>query len=563
MKTHIHSISRFAISRYLWGSILVTVFFSASLACWLLINSYHDFNNAREQTKFFHVVNQFVLALNIYGHERGFAHELIFADQKSKPAAWQALVKGRLESDQALSKLPKEFITSEQWEQIHISKQIAREKIDHYKTNTATDIQQSREAVDALLKSTRIYRLIMIDSISNNLTNSITISSSVNRLVSISMIRDNAGRLAAPFVNALYYQSTLSPSEFSDTIRRMEEIRVSWSLVEYLQDNLPENKDFQDQIKTTKANYYEQSEMFIRDLSEQAKVTHRLNINAYEFSMQYRKGLGAIEVLQNNYINELFRLYKQEERQALAKFVTVLLILIANITLLAGIMTYIQRHLLKPLSDLNKTASLLANSKDSTSGENISEIQSLFNTLSVLDQQMKMQQSIHEKLIKDSEEDPLTKLANRRRFTREALSMLTMSSENPTHLVLIDLDYFKKVNDGWGHVVGDHVLVGIADVLREYSHPQSLATRLGGEEFAIIFPPNIELDLAQQLALLQTKIRQLKVDNEQGGTLSVTASFGVASSTSTHAKALKNLLTEADQALYRAKDQGRDQICYF
>lgn len=114
MKTHIHSISRFAISRYLWGSILVTVFFSASLACWLLINSYHDFNNAREQTKFFHVVNQFVLALNIYGHERGFAHELIFADQKSKPAAWQALVKGRLESDQALSKLPKEFITSEQ-----------------------------------------------------------------------------------------------------------------------------------------------------------------------------------------------------------------------------------------------------------------------------------------------------------------------------------------------------------------------------------------------------------------------------------------------------------------
>lgn len=403
----------------------------------------------------------------------------------------------------------------------------------------------------------------MIDSISNNLTNSITISSSVNRLVSISMIRDNAGRLAAPFVNALYYQSTLSPSEFSDTIRRMEEIRVSWSLVEYLQGNLPENKDFQDQIKTTKANYYEQSEMFIRDLSEQAKVTHRLNINAYEFSMQYRKGLGAIEVLQNNYINELFRLYKQEERQALAKFVTVLLILIANITLLAGIMTYIQRHLLKPLSDLNKTASLLANSKDSTSGENISEIQSLFNTLSVLDQQMKMQQSIHEKLIKDSEEDPLTKLANRRRFTREALSMLTMSSENPTHLVLIDLDYFKKVNDGWGHVVGDHVLVGIADVLREYSHPQSLATRLGGEEFAIIFPPNIELDLAQQLALLQTKIRQLKVDNEQGGTLSVTASFGVASSTSTHAKALKNLLTEADQALYRAKDQGRDQICYF
>ncbi|GLT15126.1 GGDEF domain-containing protein [Vibrio algivorus] len=471
-------------------------------------------------------------------------------------------MKGRLETDQALNTLPKEFITSEQWKKINTSKQIAREKIDHYKTNTAINIQQSREAVDALLKSTRIYRLVMIDAISNKLTNSITSSSAVSRLIAISMIRDNAGRLAAPFVNALYYQSTLSSSEFSDTIRRMEEIHVSWSLVEYLQDNLPKNKYFQQQIETTKASYYEQSEMFLRDLSEQAKVTHRLNINAYEFSMQYRKGLGAIEALQNNYINELFRLYKQEERQALTKFVIVVLILIANITLLAGIMTYIQRHILKPLSDLNKAASLLANSTENTSGKNISEIQSLFNTLNVLDQQMKLQQSIHEKLVKDSEEDPLTKLANRRRFTREALSMLAMSSENPTHLVLIDLDYFKKVNDGWGHVVGDHVLVGIADVLRKYSHPNSLSTRLGGEEFAIIFPPNIELDLDQQLEILQTKIRQLKINNEQGGTLSVTASFGVASSTSTHANALKNLLTEADEALYRAKNQGRDQICY-
>ena len=48
------------------------------------------------------------------------------------------------------------------------------------------------------------------------------------------------------------------------------------------------------------------------------------------------------------------------------------------------------------------------------------------------------------------------------------------------------------MNDGWGHVVGDHVSVSIADILREHSHPKSLVTRLGGEEFAIIFSPNIK-----------------------------------------------------------------------
>ncbi|WP_089122221.1 hypothetical protein [Vibrio algivorus] len=82
MKTHIHSISRFTISRYLCGSIFVTILLSASLACWLLVNSYHDFDNAKERTKFFHVVNQFILALNLYGRERGFANELIFSDQQ-------------------------------------------------------------------------------------------------------------------------------------------------------------------------------------------------------------------------------------------------------------------------------------------------------------------------------------------------------------------------------------------------------------------------------------------------------------------------------------------------
>ncbi|WP_089138271.1 GGDEF domain-containing protein [Vibrio rumoiensis] len=239
------------------------------------------------------------------------------------------------------------------------------------------------------------------------------------------------------------------------------------------------------------------------------------------------------------------------------------MILIAIIALLIGIIIYIQRSLLKPLAELNKVASLLANSKENIDQENGSEIQSLFNTLNLLDQQMKIQQSIHEKLIKDSEEDPLTQLANRRRFTREALSMLSMNSEqSPTHLVLVDLDHFKKINDGWGHVVGDHVLVEVANVLKQHAHPESLVTRLGGEEFALIFPPYIKLDLTKQLELLQAEIRKLRVNNEQGGTLSVTASFGVACSTSKNADALKELLTDADEALYRAKDQGRDQICY-
>ncbi|WP_162598330.1 hypothetical protein [Vibrio rumoiensis] len=133
------------------------------------------------------------------------------------------------------------------------------------------------------------------------------------------MIRDNAGRLAAPFVNAIYYQSSVSPTELSDTIRRMEEIRVSWALVEYLQDNLPQSKHFQQLVEQTKNSYYSQSEMFIRNLNDKAQLTHQLDISAYQFSQQYRIGLGAIEKLQNSYINSLFTLYKQEERQALAK----------------------------------------------------------------------------------------------------------------------------------------------------------------------------------------------------------------------------------------------------
>lgn len=167
---------------------------------------------------------------------------------------------------------------------------------------------------------------------------------------------------------------------------------------------------------------------------------------------------------------------------------------------------------------------------------------------------------LRDRLHEDSIRDPLTKLYNRR-FMDESLHREMLRARragSPLSLIILDLDHFKRINDEYGHDVGDDVLVAVAQKLTQVVREEDYVYRYGGEEFVIILP-SANLDIARERAQEACrKIRALRIDTEKGA-LHVTLSAGVATFPE-HGNSQEALIVQADRALYLAKQSGRDRI---
>ncbi|WP_210330303.1 GGDEF domain-containing protein [Aliikangiella sp. G2MR2-5] len=159
-----------------------------------------------------------------------------------------------------------------------------------------------------------------------------------------------------------------------------------------------------------------------------------------------------------------------------------------------------------------------------------------------------------------AEYDGLTGICNRAHFTRSAedvLQIMTKSGRNVS-MVLFDLDNFKKINDAYGHPVGDIVLQLATKACSQCVRKVDVFGRIGGEEFAILLP-GCEIEQAQKIAE-DCRKRVSEIDTSSTGfEFDVSASFGIANTRST-GYLLKDLISHADEAMYLAKRRGRNQV---
>ena len=158
--------------------------------------------------------------------------------------------------------------------------------------------------------------------------------------------------------------------------------------------------------------------------------------------------------------------------------------------------------------------------------------------------------------------DALTGLATRRQLIELAGHELARArrTHRPLTLVFLDVDDFKSINDRFGHDTGDRVLQGIGDVLHRELRASDLAARWGGEEFCALLP-DTDLHAATEIAeRLRAAVERMPLAAPDGSPLPVTASFGVAISMPDD-NDLRRLADAADQAMYRAKQEGRNRGC--
>ena len=158
--------------------------------------------------------------------------------------------------------------------------------------------------------------------------------------------------------------------------------------------------------------------------------------------------------------------------------------------------------------------------------------------------------------------DGLTKVCNRRYFLDQSVAILKSANESNSALIMFDIDYFKSINDTYGHEAGDIVLSLVAKLAKDSLREQDLIGRYGGEEFLILLPAmNLEdaVELANTIRI--TISDYITCINDKH--IKVTASFGISPVSNTltdPAEAIKHAINKADQALYAAKDNGRNNV---
>ena len=168
---------------------------------------------------------------------------------------------------------------------------------------------------------------------------------------------------------------------------------------------------------------------------------------------------------------------------------------------------------------------------------------------------------LRETLQNQSVRDALTGLFNRR-YMEESLKREMQRcdrKQQPLSIVMIDVDRFKRFNDTFGHNAGDAVLRELAQLLQKYVRGSDIACRYGGEEFTLILP-EASLDVTQQRAeQIRTAAKQLNVECNGQSVGAITLSMGVASFPN-YGLDPEVVIKAADEALYRAKNEGRDRV---
>ena len=182
---------------------------------------------------------------------------------------------------------------------------------------------------------------------------------------------------------------------------------------------------------------------------------------------------------------------------------------------------------------------------------------SLAEPVSLAIANLQLRDNLRNQAIKDS----LTGLFNRRYFSETAEKELAraVKQQSPMAILMIDIDFFKKLNDGFGHDAGDKALQMFGGLLNKLTLNENIACRMGGEEFVILLS-DTNAQQAQEFANhLRNKIKELKIINNGMNIGPISASIGIAIFDNDD-KDINELVKLADQALYQAKENGRDRV---
>ncbi|GKS94868.1 diguanylate cyclase [Acidovorax sp. SUPP2825] len=385
-------------------------------------------------------------------------------------------------------------------------------------------------------------------------------------------LREFAGLLGSHFTAALARQQPFTAEErraIEQTRGRIAQLRF---LIE-LRLSVPEQpRPIAQAWQTVQQRYFRDTGPLIDRMIAAGEGNGRYGLDAAGFAALYVPDMNTIFDVRDTLLNQLRERASAEYTRAVRMLGLVAAGSVVLLALLLVALSMVDRRVLRPLVQTARALKALANNDlDAPLPQPAAndEMAAVIRAARELQLQTRQREALERErnsliaqLREQSNTDFLTGLPNRRAFFDAAESVLAQARRHGfgVVIVILDVDRFKMLNDQWGHAVGDQALVSVARALRAELRLGDLVGRFGGEEFVVLLShcdPAHGVRLAERLREVVANLQLLLPASPEP--LRVTASFGVADS-GRHGLVLDQLLSEADAAMYRAKETGRNRV---
>jgi diguanylate cyclase (GGDEF)-like protein len=441
---------------------------------------------------------------------------------------------------------------------------VARKQVDAYlalsvKQRTATQMDQAIQGMFSAWNSCRTLLQALINN-SKKINDDVTDYASI--ILILADLRDQSGRVASNIMAPLSFSEFIPEDNKARSLQTQEQVKYLWRLIDTMQSERLKTPEYLYLYGQVKSQFIDQGLPTVNRLIQESEHQQPYFLTANQLTDVVVGKFHSVIDLQK-YLLETHALSAQEKMESEQRqFLTTLFISLLSLTVAIFTMLYTRKKLFEPLIYARNMILALSQVQERDYMGTVSlqnkEVHTLADAINKLKEMLKQRDAFEFQLQNSANTDILTGVSN-----RLALEVYLKNIANQPErfrkltLIMVDIDNFKYVNDQFGHILGDSVIVEIAHCLKANIAQSNLIVRFGGDEFLILID-QVEWDWALQISesILADVSRLTFNSSPSAETLNVSVSIGVA----TGAENWEALFAQADASLFKAKAQGRNKV---
>ncbi|MDR6796812.1 GGDEF domain-containing protein [Acinetobacter calcoaceticus] len=388
------------------------------------------------------------------------------------------------------------------------------------------------------------------------------ISNYFTLIIVLTDMRDQAGRMASNIIAPVSFNEEIPSNNRARSLQTQHQSRYLWILVDTLQPEQAKTPEYRRLYSRVKSEFIDKGVPIVEKLLEESQKGEPYYLNGTQLTEAIVGKFTTVVDLQSYILDESVVIATQENIVARNDFLLTLLISLISLATALLTLNYAQRRVFSPLIKARTLILDLSHSSDHCTDEmNVTtkgEFFSLFEAIDRLQRMLQQRDAFEFQLKNIANTDPLTGVSNRLALS-EYLKIVESYPQKFTQtcLMIIDIDRFKQVNDQYGHIVGDHVIVNIAEQLKQNIRSSDLIVRYGGDEFLILLEQVqfVEARLLAEKIRIAISLQEIDLsgsDEKLHVSVSIGFTIGAAS--------WIELLEKADRSLLRAKARGRNAV---
>lgn len=550
------------------------------LAGILLYQSWRSFGAASDAKQAFGSVRATIRVMEHSSAERGPMNAALGSDLPVPDQVMAALAAARKRTDGLIDALLALHPASEdpakrsEIHRMHQALVTARQEIDQHISTPRDQLsgQMLWDAVSGMVRIIPQWQASLAANAGLVMRSEANAPSLLTLALLASELREQAGLLGSTYTPALSRQRKLTAEEQFRIERVLGRIDELHALIDARMATHPDVRA-SDVYASMERRYFGEGLAYLARVREQAsRQSDEAIVSTRGLAAAYVPLMGAITEFRDVLLDEMEH-HIDAHRVTAARLLFVTLAATALlVAALAVALVQFRKRVIQPFALATRIIGAIASGTAPAKippGKHHGEVEEVFNALRVLKEnsaEQKRLEAERDRLIADlartAETDYLTGLLNRRAFEKrfEAVHAHWDESQPMLAFILFDIDHFKTINDTHGHQAGDLALKAVADLCRSTWRQSDVVARVGGEEFAVLCRTGSAHQAVEMAERMRVCIRRCTVTSDTGATFGLTASFGVACISWSHAETASGLFRAADELLYLAKLNGRNQV---